>query len=72
MYRPVDECFEVCDEIRPSHLLYEDFLQERKDVIKIAFYQWLYENELGAKHGKATDGNLGFGLKYIKTSKDNT
>lgn len=63
-FRPVIECFELCDKIRPSHLLYNDFLQERKDVPKMHFYIWLEKNELKAKRGKADDGNLGFGIKY--------
>lgn len=69
MYRPIKECFIKSEEIRASHLLYTDFLQERSDISKFIFYLWLNENELGVKHGKDFNGNLGYGLKYIKSQK---
>ena len=64
-YRPVNECFKVSDEIRANHVLFEDFKQERRDVIKFTFYMWLQENQLKAKRGKDKNGNFGYGLEYV-------
>jgi hypothetical protein len=64
-FRPVHECFEISDEIRAQHNLYEDFKQERTDIKKFIFYLWLHENPLNAKYGKDNSGSFGYGLKFI-------
>lgn len=64
-YRPAQDCFELSDDIRCMHLLYDDFKHERTDISKFVFYLWLHENKLGAKYGKSKSGNIGYGLKYI-------
>lgn len=70
-FRPFKDCFELSDEIRPSHLLWEDFLKERTDLSsrdqkhKMMFYMLLFKNEINAQRGIAADGNHGFGLKYL-------
>ena len=66
-YRPVNECFKTTNKVRASHLLYEDFLEERTDVSKFIFYLWLFQNDLGAIRGKDKDGNAGYALEFIQS-----
>lgn len=65
-YRSVGTCFVKSDIIRAQHLLYDDFLNERKDIVKFIFYIWLNENELQAKFGKDENGDFGWGLEFIQ------
>lgn len=65
-FRPARECFKLSDKIRASHELFNDFQQERTDIQKFIFYLWLQDNELGAKRGKDENGNLGYGLEFVK------
>jgi len=67
-YRPVAECFELTDKIRASHLLFDDFKDERTDIQKFVFYTWLMDNKMGAKVGKDENGDMGYSLKYISNT----
>lgn len=69
MYRPVNDCFELCDEIRANHLLFADFQNERKDITKFIFYLWILRNEKGAKKGKDENECMGLGLRFIPNCK---
>lgn len=64
-YRRINDCFKKSDTIRAQHVLFDDFKQERTDVMKFTFYLWLGKNELQTNRGKDENGNLGFGLEYI-------
>lgn len=64
-YRKVNDCFKISKKIRAQHELFNDFLNERKDIQKFIFYLWLQENELKAKYGKDENGNIGYGLEYV-------
>lgn len=68
MYRPALECFEEADECRASHLLFEDFQQERTDIPKFVFYLFLL-NEYSHLFGIAPDGNSGYKIKFIHKAK---
>jgi hypothetical protein len=72
IYRKINDCFKRSDTIRPDHLLYKDFLQERTDISKFIFYIWVQKNELKARRGKADSGDLGHGLEYIPAPQPKT
>jgi hypothetical protein len=57
------DMWEVSDEVRCSHLLYEDLKQERTDIRKFHFYIFLLENYSHLR-GKSEAGNLGYKLKW--------
>jgi hypothetical protein len=68
-YRQARQCFELSDKITACHKLFEDFQQERTDIQKMIFYIWLDQNELKANRGKDSNGNFGYGLKFIPSTK---
>ena len=71
-YRPIKECFELNEDIRANHLLFEDFQAERTDIKKLIFYIFLQENELGAVKGiDPSTGDIGYGLKYVPKEVQN-
>lgn len=69
VFRPLEECFENSNEIKPNHLLFKDYQKECPNISKVFFYivmQDIYgfplRNPLNS--GKHTD--LGYKLKFVE------